>query len=186
MSRIALFLALLLAGAPAIAQTCPPQPVDEVARKTLHAELRAAPDEQSARTAMDGLWRIWRRAPDERAQELLDSGIERIHLYDFDMAISAFDALVEYCPGYAEGYNQRAFAYFLKQDYAAALGDLEHTLSISPQHIGALAGKGLTLMGLGRDREALRALEAAVTLHPYLKERGLIDVLRHKLGIKDL
>ena len=39
-------------------------------------------------------------------------------------ATDALDRLVEYCPNYAEGYNQRAFVSFLRQDFEAALVEL--------------------------------------------------------------
>ncbi len=82
--------------------------------------------------------------------------------------------MVEYCPDYAEGYNQRAFASYLAQDFASALVDLDRALEIVPNHIAALSGKGLTLMGLGRNEEAQEALRAAVEMNPWLQERSLL------------
>jgi Flp pilus assembly protein TadD len=82
--------------------------------------------------------------------------------------------LVEYCPDYAEGYNQRAFASFLRRDYNAALVDLNKALEIMPNHIAALSGKGMTLMGMGRNEEGQEALRGALALNPWLAERALI------------
>jgi tetratricopeptide (TPR) repeat protein len=117
---------------------------------------------------------------------LLDSGIERRAVFDLDMALRAFDALIAYCPDYAEGYNQRAFVLFIRQDYAPALIDLDAALARSPEHLGALTGRSMALMALGRDAEALRDLEAALALNPWLKERNLLPVLRRRLGDLDL
>ena len=95
--------------------------------------------------------------------------------FDFLGARDALDALVEYCPQYAEGYNQRAFASFLRRDYAAALVDLDKTLEIMPNHIAAMSGRGLTLLGMGRTEEGQEALRNALRLNPWLAERSLID-----------
>ena len=97
--------------------------------------------------------------------------------YDFLGAIDAFDRLVEYCPDYAEGYNQRAFVNFLREDYEAALPDLDRALERSPRHVAALSGKALTLMGLGRGDEAQEVLREAVELNPWIPERGLLQEL---------
>ena len=178
--------ALLTAAGPALAETCPPWQVDETTRQALHEALRAAPDAAAARRLNNGLWEIWTQAPDAEAQDLLDDGMARLRVGDFTAAEAAFTALIAHCPDYAEGYNQRAFAHFLREDYDPALVDLDAALARSPEHIGALSGKALTLMGMGRDAEALAALEAALALNPWLSERSLLQVLKDRLGDRDL
>lgn len=173
-------------AAPALAEGCPAPAVDEVARDALHEKLRLAPDPGAARMAQNELWQIWTAAPDAAAQEMLDNGMERIRLGDYERAIRVLDGLVAYCPDYAEGYNQRAFAHFLRDAFDPALADLEAALDRSPEHIGALSGKALTLMGLGRDAEALAALEAALKLNPWLNERHLLPTLKDRAGATDL
>lgn len=162
----------------AAAAACPPAAVDEDRRAALYAQVRSAPDERSAHLLVNQLWEIWAEAPDPHAQELLDNGIERRAMFDLAAATQAFDALIAYCPDYAEGYNQRAFVHFIRQDYAPALADLDAALALAPRHLGALSGRSMALMALGRDAEALRDLEAALDLNPWLKERGLLPVLR--------
>ena len=127
----------------------------------------------AAREISDKMWELWTDAPDPAAQALLDRGMSARSSYDFLGALDALDRLVAYCPDYAEGYNQRAFVNFLRQDFAAALVDLENTIDRSPRHVGALSGKALTLVGLGRLEEARAALTAALALNPWLSERHL-------------
>ncbi|MEL7462256.1 MAG: tetratricopeptide repeat protein, partial [Pseudomonadota bacterium] len=87
---------------------------------------------------------------------------------------AALNRLVDYCPDYAEGYNQRAFAAFLQADYDAALADLDLALDRSPTHLGALSGKALTLMGMGRNDIAQDVLREALALNPWLPERRFL------------
>ena len=93
---------------------------------------------------------------------------------DFRGARDTLDDLVAYCPMYVEGYNQRAFANYLRQDFSAALVDLDIAIEMMPNHIAAISGRGLTLMGMGRHAEAQEALKHALTLNPWLSERALI------------
>ncbi|WP_212524013.1 tetratricopeptide repeat protein [Actibacterium sp. MT2.3-13A] len=167
-------LSLILLSGPAWAGDCPPAPDHGARLAALIAAAQAAATEPEARRITDDMWALWTDAPDARAQELLNAGMERRAAYDFAGAARAFDALVAYCPDYAEGYNQRAFVAFLRQDYAAALEDLERALALTPDHIPALAGKALTLMGLGRMDEGQAVLRAALALNPWLPERGLL------------
>ena len=182
MTVLRLLFAVLLLSQPLAAQTCPPSSLETAREAELIEGLREAADAAAARSYNTRLWELWTEAPDDRAQTLLDSGMARLRLGDIGKALKAFEALVAYCPDYAEGYNQRAFAHYLRQDFAPALADLDAALARSPRHIGALSGKALTLMGLGRDRAALEALEAALALNPWLSERALLPVLKRRLG----
>ena len=172
--RVLIGLLLSLLPLPSLAAECPAPPDHGAELSALLAEVQAATSQGVARELTNRMWEFWADAPDEAAQAVLDHGMERSAANDFLAALEAFDKLVVYCPDYAEGYNQRAFVNFLRQDYAAALPDLDRALDLSPQHIGALSGRALTLMGLGRDDEAQAVLREAVKLNPWLSERGLL------------
>lgn len=131
----------------------------------------------SARLISSEMWFYWADAPDDHAQELLDEGMGRRKSYDFDGAMIAFNALVDYCPDYAEGYNQRAYVNFLRENYREALPDLERTIQLSPKHVAALAGQALTFSALERNGEAAVALRKALVLNPWLSERHLLPAL---------
>lgn len=135
---------------------------------------RAAQNDMDGREISNRMWKVWMRAPDEAAQALLDRGLRQREVYDFLGAREAFDRLVDYCPLYAEGYNQRAFVSFLTENYEAALVDLDVSLRLNPDHVGAQSGRALTLMNLGRLVEAREQLEAALENNPWLSERFLL------------
>ena len=170
-----ILLVLLASTAWAQDGACPAPPDREEERRTLMRELRIAPGEREAQRVSRALWAIWADAPDERAQAMLDRGRAMIARGDLRRATSALDALVTYCPDYAEGWNQRGFAAFLRRDFASALADLDRAAALSPEHLGVLSGRALTLMGLGREEEGQDQLREALRLNPWLAERALLD-----------
>jgi len=168
-------LALALLATPAMADTCPPSPDVSGALDALIAEAQAAPSYMVGRDAFNDMMALWRAAPDGWSGELMTVIQERITVADYGGALRGLDALVAYCPTWAEAWNQRAYVKFLQEDHAAALVDVERALELAPRHVAALSGKGLILMRLGRDAEGDAVLREAVALHPWLPERGLLD-----------
>lgn len=166
-------LTAFLCLAPVGALACPPAPDHSEQLKNLSTQIQSAPDQAVAKGITDQMWRLWTDAPDQRAQDLLDAGMAHRENRDFLGAVQSFNDLVEYCPHYAEGYNQRAFARFLRQDFVAALSDLNTALDLSPNHIAALSGRALTLLALGDQEAARMDLKRATDLNPWLPERGL-------------
>ena len=174
MKASTLTLVAFLTGATAWAD-CPAAPDHTEALADLISQVRAAKNETQGRAFSARMWQLWADAPDEIAQAVLDRGMGRRESFDLLGAISDFDALIEYCPDYAEGYNQRAFANFLQGNFAPAVGDLQKAIELSPNHIAARAGLALTYMQLG-DLELARAeLLTAVELNPWLSERRLLE-----------
>lgn len=173
--KYALTFALLLPFA-AHSETCPVAPDITQVMDDLIARAQIAPDEMAGRAVSNQMWQQWIKAPDEYSQGLLDEGMDRRGVYDLDGAEKAFTALTQYCPFYAEGYNQRAFVHFLRGDHALALPDLEKALELRPRHVAALAGKALTLIGMDRIAEGQAVLRDALKLNPWLSERSLLSL----------
>ena len=172
-----LALALTCLAAPVLADGCPTAPDHSAEMDPLYEALLVAPDETAARMITNQMWGYWGNAPDEASQAMLDEAMRARARFDFLRALDRLDTLVGYCPFYAEGYNQRAFVNFLREDFAAALPDLDRALELNPRHIGALSGKAVTLFALGREEEAQVALRAALAINPWLAERALLKPL---------
>lgn len=172
--RLALLSGVFAAFSTAAVADCPAAPDHTADIDAVLSEIRAAETEGAARALGNSLWELWTDAPDEAAQALLNRGMTRRSGFDFLGALEDFDALVAYCPAYAEGYNQRAFVHYLQRDFAAALRDLDQALVLSSNHVAALSGRALSLYGLSQLTEAKAALEAALALNPWLPERHLL------------
>lgn len=169
LSIVFVFLAI-----PAFAEC--PAPVDASAElERLFEEARAAPNDQAGSAVSNQMWQVWLRAPDAAAQEVLDRGMSKRDVFDFAGALTDFTRLAEYCPLYAEGFNQRAYVHFLSEDYSRALVDLDKALSLQPRHVAAQSGRALTLLRLERIDEARSQLEQALANNLWLLERFLMS-----------
>jgi len=172
-SSIACFttLALLLVCTGIV--TAAAEPDDNESR--LLSLLTVAESEQQGRKIESQLWEYWfSQSPTTAARKLLDDGRKRREIYDYAGAEQILNKLVESEPDYAEGYNQRAFVRFLREDFVGALEDLEITLQMKPWHFGALAGMHHVLRFQNRPGAAFDTLRQAVEIHPWIQERGAL------------
>ena len=130
--RIAICLAACLLSAQ-VQAACPTLDAEELdgRQAPLFAKLKAAKTEVEGQILASALWEIFSTAPDKKAQELLDKGVQSIGRGEFLEAETALTYLIDYCPEYAEGWNQRAFARYLKGEYDEALADLDRTLDLA-------------------------------------------------------
>jgi len=108
----------------------------------------------------------WTHSGSATLDLMLTRGMDAIEGGDFPRAISQLTGLTDHAPDFAEGWNQRATAFFLMEEYGAALTDIEQVLILEPRHFGALAGLGIILQQLGDEKGALRALRAAAQVYP--------------------
>lgn len=148
---------------------------NESEKKALFENLYRAENEQEGRIAEDAVWRFWfDQSPTTTVRTYLDAGIERREAYDYEAAEHHLDKVVQSAPEYAEGYNQRAFVRFLRENYYDAKTDLEMALKLEPNHFGALSGLYHILQRQDKRDAALNMLKLAVEIHPWLKERSAL------------
>jgi len=169
------FVALILLGS--VAKSPVAKAADntdsQVLKSALFNDLATAETESHGRAAEAAIWQFWfDQAPTKQARESLDAGMKRREAYDFEAAENHLDEVVHTAPLYAEGYNQRAFVRFLRENYSGSQDDLEKALELEPNHFGAMSGLYHILRIENRQNAALRILTDAVAIHPWLKERN--------------
>ncbi len=113
------------------------------------------------------VWGLWSNSGSRSMNLLLELGTRAMVKGDLRTAVERFTVLVENAPGFAEGWNKRATAYFLMQRYSLSLADIEKTLTLEPRHFGAMSGLGMILERFDRNEEALGVYEHLVTIHPH-------------------
>ena len=133
---------------------------------TLFERLSHAADAEEARLLEIEIWGIWTDSGREDVNALMKEGIEAMQLRNLDAALAAFNKVVKIAPDFAEGWNKRATVYYLQDNLADSVRDVQHTLALEPRHFGALSGLGLILMEVGDDTGALKVFEEVLKIHP--------------------
>ncbi len=118
--------------------------------------------------AEHALWGIWARSGNPRLDTLLQTGKSLLKNGDYIEAVEHFTRIIESDPEFAEAYNQRAIAYFMREEWTEAIRDCKRTLARNPNHFGALAGMGHVYARLGKTEEAMQAYRQALRINPNL------------------
>jgi len=153
----------------------------------LFGALKAAPDEASAKHVEARIWAIWLQTPSDTAALLMMRAKAAIDAQQTDVALKLLDATIKLRPDYVEAWNRRATLYYLKNDYARSLADIQQVLTREPRHFGALAGLGMIMQDLGDDKRALDAFRKALAVNPHLeKVPELVKTLTEKVEGRDI
>jgi tetratricopeptide (TPR) repeat protein len=153
----------------------------------LFGALKAAPDEASAKHVEARIWAIWLQTPSDTVALLMTRAKTAMEAQNPDVAMKLLDAVIKLRPDYVEGWNRRATLYYLQNDYAHSLADIEQVLAREPRHFGALAGLGMIMQDLGDDKRALDAFRRALAVNPHLdKVPELVKTLSEKVEGRDI
>ncbi|MCA0433381.1 MAG: tetratricopeptide repeat protein [Proteobacteria bacterium] len=142
----------------------------------LFGQLHAQNAEASAATIESKIWANWSRSDSATAELLLGQAGKAMAADEYDAAQSILDQIVKSYPDFAEGWNRRATLYFKMRRYQQSLSDIERVLELEPRHFGALTGRGMILMQMGKPDEALAAYREALSMNPYLQ--GVADTVK--------
>lgn len=124
------------------------------------------PDMRS--NAEQALWAIWFRSGDKAVDDMLQKGTAYIKKEQYAEAIELLTEVTQTAPEFAEGYNQRAIAYFMLEEWEQSINDCKKVINLNPVHFGAFAGLGQCYLRLGNLHEALEAFQQALEIHPGL------------------
>lgn len=174
-AALALAMALLLAF---------PASADEASDKALDGlfvQLHAATDAATANALSNQIWAIWTTPTDPALALRMRDVMEARVMRDIQTTIKLLDALILDYPDYAEGWNQRATMHFMNGDYEASIADCGKVLELEPRHYGALSGRAIMYLQMGKRSLALRDMKAALDLHPFLNERQLFPELQQEI-----
>jgi tetratricopeptide (TPR) repeat protein len=153
----------------------------------LFGALKAAPDEASARHVEARIWAVWMQTPSDTAALLMTRAKAAMDAQQVEVALKLLDATIKLRPDYTEAWNRRATLYYLKNDYARSLADIQQVLVREPRHFGALAGLGMIMQDLGDDKRALDAFRKALAINPHLeKVPDLVKSLSEKVEGRDI
>jgi tetratricopeptide (TPR) repeat protein len=139
----------------------------EKALADLYALLATAEDENSAKAVAEAIERVWQHSGSPTIDLLMERAMHAVAEENLDLAIKLLDHVVALAPDFTEGWNRRAYAYFVKNDVEHALGDLRRALALDPNHFKALEGLAQIMREIGDKKAALKAYRQLLSVHPY-------------------
>jgi len=122
------------------------------------------------------IWKEWEQSGSDAMDLLLERGQEAMRQGDPAKAVEHLTALVDHAPDFAAGWNARATAFFMLEEYGLSVADIQRTLALNPRHFGALAGLGMIYEAIDEPKAALRAYQAALAVHPHRPD--VIDAIK--------
>jgi tetratricopeptide (TPR) repeat protein len=163
-SRITLVLTILATFMPSVRADQRDQRLDP-----LFVALADAPGVSEAAAIERNIWVIWSLRPDDRrANALMLKGVTEMSQSQMPAALDSFTRLTRLAPDFAEAWNKRATVLYLLGRLEESVIDVKRTLKLEPRHFGALSGLGLIYLAVGQPEIALKALDAALAIHPQM------------------
>lgn len=132
----------------------------------LYDRLAKAANPQDAAPVAEAIERLWLYSGSDTVNLLMERAAKAANEKNNGLALSLLDAVVELAPDFAEGWNRRAYVYFLQNDTQRALGDLRRVLALDPHHYKALEGLGQILREIGEKKAALKVFQELQRVNP--------------------
>jgi tetratricopeptide (TPR) repeat protein len=192
-----LTIAAVVAAAPARAQEqsgeTPDKPQEqaqqtpEQTRADIYARLSAAKDADETSGLITLLLRSYAHSGSDTGDLLLQRARKAIADQEYPDALKILDATIALLPDWAEGWNARATARFLDDDYDGSMADIAQTLKREPRHLGALMGMAAILEARGKSEDALKVYERALVIAPHWRNASdAADRLKAELAGQEL
>jgi tetratricopeptide (TPR) repeat protein len=141
------------------------------------------PDEVVRAVSERALWAVWGRSGDPAIDARLQEGTVLMGERRLDESIVLFSALVAERPDFAEAWNKRATALYLKGDYRASMADCAEVEKRNPWHFGMMAGMGQIWLRLGDLEKAEGWLGRALEVNPNMAGvAALLEATRQELS----
>ena len=87
---------------------------------------------------------------------------------------------------WAEPYNKVATIKFLQKDYLTSIKYIKLTLEKERRHFGAISGLAQINLRLGKFENALKNINQALKIHPFIGIKKIKPFLLKKLNKKEI
>jgi tetratricopeptide (TPR) repeat protein len=173
--------------APQAKKAEPPEKTPAEERADLYARLAASKDADETAGIIPRLLQNYSESGSETADLLLKRAREAIGVENYADALKILDVTVALQPDWAEGWNARATARYLDDDYKGSMADIAETLKREPRHLGALMGMGMILEAREKREEALKVYERVLEIAPHWRNaQEAADKLKAALAGSEL
>src|SRR3984885_11052859 len=173
--------------APQVKKGEPPPKTPAEERADLYGRLAASKDGDETAGIITLLLHAYSESGSDTADLLLRRARQAIGIENYSDALKILDAEIAILPDWAEGWNARATARYLDDDYNGSMADIAETLKREPKHLGALMGMATILEARGKREEALKVYERALAIAPHWRNaEEAADKLKAALAGEEL
>jgi tetratricopeptide (TPR) repeat protein len=166
-------------------EQAPKTPAEE--RADLYGRLAASKDADETAGLISLLLQSYSESGSDTADLLLKRARQAIGIENYSDALKILDAEIALLPDWAEGWNARATARYLDDDYNGSMADIAQTLKREPNHIGALMGMGMILEARDKKEDALQVYNRVLAIAPHWSNaQEAADRLKAALAGSDL
>jgi len=163
----------------------PKTPTEE--RADLYARLAVSKDADETGGIITQLLHSYSESGSDTGDLLLQRARHAIGGEQYADALKILDSTIALLPDWAEGWNARATARYLDDDYNGSMADIAQTLKREPKHLGALMGMAAILEARGKREDALKVYERALAIAPHWKNaQEAADKLKAALAGSEL
>ncbi len=163
----------------------PKTPAEE--RADLYARLAVSKDADETSGIIGRLLHAYAESGSDTGDLLLHRARQAIGVERYSDALAILNQTIALLPDWAEGWNARATARYLDDDYNGSMADIAQTLKREPNHLGALMGMAAILEARGKKEDALKVYERALAIAPHWKNaQEAADKLKAALAGEEL
>lgn len=167
------FFALFLLLTPAFAESALDKKLSELKSTSDPAKIQVLERELST---------LFEQSPSKTVSLLMQRTTLAMQKNEPDLALHLLETINEIAPTYAASYARRAIIKASQSREGEAISELEIALKYQPRDYRSLAQLGFLFIKLEREKEALKAFDLALDLHPnFTQVKTTADKLRLKL-----
>jgi tetratricopeptide (TPR) repeat protein len=163
----------------------PKTPAEE--RADIYARLAVSKDADETEGLINRLLHLYSESGSDTGDLLLQRARHAIGAEQYAAALKILDRTIALMPDWAEGWNARATARYLDDDYKGSMADIAQTLKREPNHLGALMGMAAILEARGMREDALKVYERTLAIAPHWRNaEKAADKLKAALAGQEL
>ncbi|MBE9593934.1 MAG: tetratricopeptide repeat protein, partial [Proteobacteria bacterium] len=117
-----------------------------------------------------------------KPEDYLSRGDDFYQSNEYELALKAYDRVIELKPDYAVAWYNRGFVLYELGRYNESLKAYDKAIELKPDYATAWNNRGVALGKLGRSEEALKAYDKAIELKPDYTVTWNRGVALDKLG----
>lgn len=151
-------------------------------------ELAAASSGEMAKTIIINIQKAWINSHEDSSEKrLMSQALSAMDDGNLVKAERELTKLIKKNPDFVEAWNKRATVRFFNGDFSGSETDVFEVLSREPRHFGAISGLAMINVHMGALREAIKAYEMLLNIHPYAEDaKKFLPKLKKQIGQHEL